>query len=246
MWRGGRAVEGACLESKCTVTPYRGFESRPLRQSFLLTALLLTACGESTNDPPAPSPPPALAGVYSGTFPCHDCPGIETTLWLRPDGRFFIRHAYLPGEGGDPIDAYGLGRWRMAGDESLRLDGEGPIRIFRRQGADVLLLQTDSDLEHRLLRDTSETDFTSTLRLTGTIGIQADGAAFTECLTGYAVPVLNVGDFGRFRHQYRSVRAGGRPVFVEFEGHFDWSGEGTPQSVTIERFVTIRENGACR
>src|SRR5690606_40463062 len=28
--RGGRAVEGACLESKCTVTPYRGFESHPL------------------------------------------------------------------------------------------------------------------------------------------------------------------------------------------------------------------------
>src|SRR5690606_3137266 len=24
--RGGRAVEGACLESKCTVTPYRGFD----------------------------------------------------------------------------------------------------------------------------------------------------------------------------------------------------------------------------
>src|SRR5690606_39361042 len=24
--RGGRVVEGACLESKCTVTPYRGFD----------------------------------------------------------------------------------------------------------------------------------------------------------------------------------------------------------------------------
>ena len=26
-------VEGACLESKCTVTPYRGFESRSLRHN---------------------------------------------------------------------------------------------------------------------------------------------------------------------------------------------------------------------
>lgn len=31
-WRGVRAVEGARLESACTVTPYRGFESLPLRQ----------------------------------------------------------------------------------------------------------------------------------------------------------------------------------------------------------------------
>src|SRR5690606_14561287 len=40
--RGGRAVEGACLESKCTVTPYRGFESHPLRQP-LIHASAITA-----------------------------------------------------------------------------------------------------------------------------------------------------------------------------------------------------------
>src|SRR5690625_4391614 len=31
-WRGARVVERARLESECTVTPYRGFESLPLRQ----------------------------------------------------------------------------------------------------------------------------------------------------------------------------------------------------------------------
>ena len=30
--RGVRAAEGAALEMLCTVTPYRGFKSRPLRQ----------------------------------------------------------------------------------------------------------------------------------------------------------------------------------------------------------------------
>ncbi len=30
--RGVRVAEGARLESACTVFPYRGFESRPLRQ----------------------------------------------------------------------------------------------------------------------------------------------------------------------------------------------------------------------
>ena len=39
--RGDRAVEGARLESVCTVTPYRGFESLPLRQFFILEKFLL-------------------------------------------------------------------------------------------------------------------------------------------------------------------------------------------------------------
>ena len=35
MRRGGRAVEGARLESVCTSKAYRGFESHPLRQLLL-------------------------------------------------------------------------------------------------------------------------------------------------------------------------------------------------------------------
>lgn len=31
-WRGGRVAEGAALEKRYTASPYRGFESRPLRQ----------------------------------------------------------------------------------------------------------------------------------------------------------------------------------------------------------------------
>ena len=33
-WRGDRVVEGARLEIVCRVTPYRGFESLPLRHFF--------------------------------------------------------------------------------------------------------------------------------------------------------------------------------------------------------------------
>ena len=34
LWRGGRAVEGARLESVCRFYPYRGFESLPLRHHY--------------------------------------------------------------------------------------------------------------------------------------------------------------------------------------------------------------------
>ena len=33
-WRGDRVVEGARLEIVCRVTPYRGFESLPLRHFY--------------------------------------------------------------------------------------------------------------------------------------------------------------------------------------------------------------------
>ena len=37
IWRDGRAVEGARLESVYTSKAYRGFESLPLRQTFIVT-----------------------------------------------------------------------------------------------------------------------------------------------------------------------------------------------------------------
>ena len=39
--RGGRAVEGARLESVCRLNPYRGFESLPLRLNLIKLGSLL-------------------------------------------------------------------------------------------------------------------------------------------------------------------------------------------------------------
>ena len=41
MRSGGRVVEGARLESVYTVTPYRGFESHPLRHFLLFYIIFL-------------------------------------------------------------------------------------------------------------------------------------------------------------------------------------------------------------
>jgi len=52
---------------------------------------------------PAPQPAPqadtaldtrAFAGNFSGTLPCADCPGIDTTLELRADGSFMLMETY--------------------------------------------------------------------------------------------------------------------------------------------------------
>ncbi len=213
----------------------------------LVFLVLVGGCGEDRDrGSPAALSEAALAGVYSGVFPCEDCPGIAATLWLRADGRFFFRQRYLADQEFEAVDAYSLGRWTAAGDrQAIELSGQGPIRTFTHPDEDTLLMQTESDLEHRLTRDPGARDFSDRIRMTGMVRLRGDRASFTECHTGLVAPVSKGGDFARFRHQYRSAGRRNEPVYVELEGRYSWSGDGPPQSLTIERFVTIREDAAC-
>jgi copper homeostasis protein (lipoprotein) len=35
-----------------------------------------------------------FAGTFSGTLPCADCPGIDTTVTLKPDGTYAVHEVY--------------------------------------------------------------------------------------------------------------------------------------------------------
>ncbi len=217
------------------------------RLLVLLVTILLASCSkEPDSDTGIALPESSLPGVYSGVFPCEGCPGIAATLWLRPDGRFFFQQRYPADATREEMDVYGLGRWRIADeDRAIRVTGSGPERTFVRLDHDTLLMQTESDLEHRLTRDPSATEFSASIRMEGTMSMRGGSVFFTECLTGFAAPVSKGGDFAKFRHQYRSVGGEKKPTYVEFEGRFLWSGDGAPQSVTIERFITVKEKGSC-
>lgn len=215
------------------------------RLVLLLAIFLASSCG-GDGDSTAELTTASLPGVYAGVFPCEGCPGITAMLWMRSDGRFFFRQRYPAGNDREAMDAYNLGRWNLAAeDRAIELRGAGPRRTFIRKDRDTLLMQTDSDLEHRLIRSPTTTDFSETIRLAGTIRMLGDTASFTECLTGLVAPVSKGGDFVRFRHQYRSAGRRSEPAFVELEGRFSWSDDGAPKSLTIERFVTVKADGAC-
>lgn len=207
----------------------------------------MTGCGDSSeSETPAGTPISSLPGVYAGQFPCVNCPGISAALWLRPDGRYFIRQRYLADENDEETIAYGLGRWTwVEADRTVVLAGEGPPRVFKWPARDTLIMQTESDLEHRLARDPAEPDFTSSIRMTGTMRRSGESMVFTECLTGLETPVKKGGDYPRLLHQYRSAPARGGGAFVELEGRFAWSEDGAPVSLTIDRFVTVRTSAAC-
>jgi copper homeostasis protein (lipoprotein) len=41
-----------------------------------------------------------FAGTFSGTLPCADCAGIETTISLKPDGTYTVHETYQGKPGG--------------------------------------------------------------------------------------------------------------------------------------------------
>ena len=215
------------------------------RLLILSVTLLVGACGDDRTVP-ADQSESTLPGVYAGTFPCQNCPGIRATLWLRPDGRYFLRQRYLEDAESDAMTSYSLGRWRWIPDDTvLELQGAGPGRTFTYPDRDTLLMRTGSDLEHRLSRQSAAPDFTSTIAMTGMMKTTGGGASFTECRTGLTAPVEGNRELTRFRQQYRRAEARGRPAYVELEGRFAWSPDGSLQSFVIERFITVKEGQSC-
>ncbi len=117
---------------------------------------------EQTEAPPEPTPKPGwLVGSHGGEFPCVDCPGIETRLWLREDGAFFYRQNYLAADESSSSTAfYAMGHWRwdaIAG--AVALEGDGPTRWFEPVGEGRLRFRTNAQPEHVLDRDTDERPF---------------------------------------------------------------------------------------
>lgn len=62
----------------------------------------------------------ALAGTYSGTLPCADCPGIDETLVLATDGGFVLTDTYRERPGSANVVQ---GSWSLEdGGTRIRLD----------------------------------------------------------------------------------------------------------------------------
>ena len=57
-----------------------------------------------------------FAGIFTGSLPCADCPGIDETLQLNPDGSFELTDVYRNRPSGTRLDhrQLELGRKRHA------------------------------------------------------------------------------------------------------------------------------------
>ncbi len=226
------------------------YRARHLPYALVLLAALGGGCDSERDAAPVTTPMPAtLAGVYSGELPCSNCAAIATTLWLRPDGRFFMRQRFVDEGAGtaarsaaDAAATYSLGRWHWDELEAEAvLRGAGPERRLGTLDGERLELRVASPLEHVLTRDAGALPFDDRLTLDGESAVTEKGATFRECLTGLKFTVAESGAYRELTRQHRRMNASGKVALTTIEGHFVAAGE----RLVVDRFVTLKPGTAC-
>jgi hypothetical protein len=218
--------------------------TRHLSCALVLLSALLGGCESERDAAPVVTPMPVtLAGVYSGDLPCSNCAAIATTLWLRPDGRFFLRQRFIDESknAAPPSTTFSLGRWswdELAGEAVLR--SVGPQRRLAPRDGERLELRVASPLEHILARDASAPAFDDRLTLDGESAVTENGATFRECLTDLTFTVSESGAYRDLRRQHRRTNAHRRVALTTVEGHLAASGR-----LVIDRLVTIKPGTPC-
>jgi hypothetical protein len=206
----------------------------------------LLRCSGSNDAVEAPTPaPPDLPGFYSGSFPCGNCDSIDASLWLRTDGRFFMRQKYV---GGDPTGnddrTYSLGRWRW--DEhtaAVVLQGAGPERRLVPDGGRRLRMQTASPLPHVLSHEAAAPAFGDRVRIDGDSVISEHAAAFTECLTGLRLDVVDTKAYKDLRRQHRLLNSRGAPALTTVEAHLTLV--GGREWLVVDKLINLKPGAHC-
>ena len=194
--------------------------------------------------------PAALAGVYSGIFPCSNCERIEATLWLRSDGAFVLRQRLVDGadtpSDGAQATTFGLGRWswdELAAEAVLR--GRGPERRLAVLDEAHLELRIASPVPHVLARDSGSPPFTDRLVLDGESAVSQNGASFKECTTGLELAVADGGAYRELRRQHRRMNARGKVALTTVEAHLVGEAAAESERLVVDRFIAIKPGVGC-
>jgi len=223
-----------------------------------LLAALQAGCDRDVQEKTEPRAqmPTRIAGVYAGEFPCSNCAAIEATLWLRPDGRFFLRQRFTDDAESSngtkpraPAATYGLGRWvwdDIAAE--LVLHGGGPERRLVVSDSEHLALRAASPTPIVLLRDRNEPAFSDRITLNGESALTDKGATFKECLTGLVLPVVvDAGQWRQLRHHHRTMNGSGKVALTILEGHLVGGGDGatTSERLVVDQFISLKPGTGC-
>ncbi|MGH8085880.1 MAG: copper resistance protein NlpE [Lysobacter sp.] len=83
----------------CKPEPAEPVEPIPTAAETAPVAVDVTPTGESLSSDNAGFDMKGFAGTFSGTLPCASCPGINTTLVLKPGGTYDITEVYQDEDG---------------------------------------------------------------------------------------------------------------------------------------------------
>lgn len=209
-------------------------------------ALALVAFALACAEGPDPAPPGGTVdgavappefpleepASWRGVLPCVDCPGIRTTLTLRPDGTYRRLDAHLGVAVADGDTLSGaLGRWHhgsdgtrvvlvsgsTAGSDRFRIRDDGALELAGPEG-DGLETGSSPALSPVPLAD-HEGD---PLEITGAFTYFADAALLTTCGAGIQLPVAMESAYLRLERAYaQRVIDAGDPMVVRVRGRVE-------------------------
>ncbi len=247
-----------------------------MRSSLILIPfLLLASCGNEQDTDTGSSTPadtaavvPIVAnwpGYYTDTLPCTDCPGIETSLWVRSDSSFVMHQRYLDR---DSIPTGTMGQWHVVdlanGQASglLTVGYAGDKPEFYRYTEEGLLMVDemgeafDSPEDYSLDKLADEIgDAIPRMRLSGTFMYMADAQSFQPCGTRFPIPCVGGMDLGEeegepllaftnvdLQKAYtKGVKNGGDPWTIEAVCTIGMGpameGDGADEYIFIERVI---------
>jgi uncharacterized lipoprotein NlpE involved in copper resistance len=170
--------------------------------------LLFSACGPAAQPTEVPTgadevvPPPVAVewpGYYTGTLPCDDCPGIETTLWVESDSTFVLQQRHIDR---DSIPLGTVGQWHVV-NGLLTIGYTGDKPDFYRYTEEGLLMVDEmgeafaSKADYALEKLADEIgDAVPRMRLSGTFTYVADAQSFQPCGSRFAWPCVGGMDLG--------------------------------------------------
>lgn len=206
----------------------------------------------------------AWPGYYTDTLPCADCPGIETTLWVRSDSTFVLQERYIDR---DTIPYGTVGQWHVV-NGLLTIGYTGDKPEFYRYTEEGLLnvdemgepFDTKADCSLDKLADEIN-DEVPLMLLIGSYRFQDDTHSFQPCGAKYVWPAAmgyssaeeegeSLWPVPHLDSDYqKAVKQPGDPWVIEVECLMSMGpameGDGADEYVYMTRFVRALDGNRC-
>jgi uncharacterized lipoprotein NlpE involved in copper resistance len=197
-------------------------------------------------------------GYYTGTLPCADCPGIETSLWVRSDSTFVLQQLYVDR---DSVPSGTIGQWHVVNNMlTIGQDGDKPdfwrSTIKGIEEVDEMGQPFDGGLNYTLEKLADGIgDAIPRMHLVGTFTYVADAQSFKPCWSHYTWPCAAGMDMGEeegeplvtftnveLQQAYRkAVKKAGEPWVVEVTCTLGMGpameGDGADEYLYVEKVV---------
>jgi uncharacterized lipoprotein NlpE involved in copper resistance len=239
---------------------------------LLSLLILLAGCSGTPESNTATTPttdtvattPFSWTGYYTGTLPCTDCPGIETSLWVRSDSTFVLQQQRIDR---DSLRTGMIGHWHIVND-LITTGANGDKPDFWHHTENGLMMVDEmgeafKEGEAWSLEKLADAigDAIPRMRLTGTFTYMADAQSFQPCGATYNWPCVGGMDMGEEEGEplveftnvdlqkayLKAVKTGGDPWVVDVICTLGMGpameGDGADEYIFIEQVIGTAVKG---